>query len=216
MIEHLASDPRIVKVHLSASDDTAAEIVHVVHSILRLGTDAVHTKAREDEKSAEMRRLVEQLLSLSPAAGAGARYTAIGYNEFQCGGKAERELCLNPVEPLRIAAGQIPMHCNEDGSRRHTFCVMHLQYSGSDPAASTVQRAAVRVTKTIELRAHQDKCRPCEVCRKPHIGTHILHTAPSSSGRTLTASSIVNSNAVLSSRCALGRTWPTHALWSSL
>ena len=177
--EHLASDPRVVTVDLPASDDTEAEIVQVVHSILRLGTDAKETKAREDEKSVEMRRLVEQLLSESPAAGAGAGYTLVGYNEFQCGGKAEQEywVCLNPSMPFRITAGQIPMHCSEDESGRHTFCVMHLQYSGSDPAASTVQRAAVRVTKTIELRAHQDKCRPCEVCRKPgsYRDTHTAH-----------------------------------------
>jgi hypothetical protein len=90
----------------------------------------------------------------------------IGYNEFQCGGKAEREylVCLDPPTPLRIAAGQIPMHASHDGMRSFECCVLHFQYSGSDPSPAMVQRVAVRVTRTIELRAHQDKCRPCEVC----------------------------------------------------
>jgi hypothetical protein len=107
-----------------------------------------------------------QLLSESHVAGAGARFTVIGYNEFQCGGKAEREylVCLDPPTPLRIAAGQIPMHASHDGMRSFECCVLHFQYSGSDPSPAMVQRVAVRVTRTIELRAHQDKCRPCEVC----------------------------------------------------
>ena len=45
----------------AATDDAEEEIVHVLHSILRLGTDAAETKARKDEKSAVMRRLVEPL-----------------------------------------------------------------------------------------------------------------------------------------------------------
>ena len=144
----------------------------MLHSILRVGENAAETKAREEEQSKEMQQRIAQLLSESSDAGAGARFTVIGYNEFQFGGKAEREYWvyyLDPSAPLCFAAGQIPMHCNNDESKRQDFCVLHLQYSGSDPSTSTVQRAAVRVTNSIELRAHQDKCRPCEVCRQKKL-----------------------------------------------
>jgi hypothetical protein len=164
--EHLATDPRIVKVDLPATEDAEEETVSVLYSILRLGKNAAETMAREKEQSREMQERTTQLLSESPAAGAGARFTVIGYNEFHCGGKAEREywVCLDPPTPLRVAAGQIPMHASHDGMRSFEWCVLHFQYSGSDPSPAMVQRVAVRVTKTIELRAHQDKCRPCEVC----------------------------------------------------
>jgi len=46
----------------------------------------------------------------------------------------------------------------------HELCVIHVQYSGLQPESSQVERATVRMTQSIEVRAHQDKCRPCHVC----------------------------------------------------
>jgi hypothetical protein len=76
--EHLAMDPRIVKVDLPATEDAEEETVSVLYSILRLGKNAAETMAREKEQSREMQERTTQLLSESHAAGAGARFTVIG------------------------------------------------------------------------------------------------------------------------------------------
>ena len=106
-----------------------------------------------------MQEQIEELVS--PAPGTGA-CTVIGYNEFLCGGKTEREywLCLDR-EPLAIKANQMPMHAQNNPDQK-TLCVLHVWYS--DHECLRVERAGLRVTKSIELRAHQDKCRPCDIC----------------------------------------------------
>lgn len=95
---------------------------------------------------------IESLLSESPVAGAGDRFTVMGYNEFVYEGKAEREywVFLNPggpttpyaastSSPLCITPGQILMHANHDEISGLEWCVLHLQYSSWEPLHSTVQ-----------------------------------------------------------------------------
>jgi hypothetical protein len=58
--EHLATDPRIVKVDLPATEDAEEETVSVLYSILRLGKNAAETMAREREQSREMQDTAAQ------------------------------------------------------------------------------------------------------------------------------------------------------------
>jgi len=42
---------------------------------------------------------------------------------------------------------------------------MHVQYAGCATSEFEVERVSIRVTSSIELRAHQDKCRKCAMCK---------------------------------------------------
>ena len=102
------------------------------------------------------------MLSASLAAGGGSPVTIIGYNQFCSGGKIEREywFSLDTMPPFK--AGQLPVHVNSQ--IKLNLCVMHVQYMGLKIIPSDVERVSVRMTPSIELRAHQDKCRKCEMC----------------------------------------------------
>jgi len=154
VIEHLAEDPRIVTVRLAETKDEPAEDFKALYSILRF----------TDEETCTGQHTIDTLLSDSPAAGADTAVTLIGYNEFVCGGKTEREywLSLGSAMPLLIKAGELPVHVNP--MCKLNLCVMHVQYRAFETSLSEVERVSVRETPSIELRAHQDKCRPCEMC----------------------------------------------------
>ena len=55
----------------------------------------------------------------------------------------------------------MPMHAQNYPDNK-TLCVLHVRYS--DYECLQMERAALRVTESIELRAHQDKCRSCDIC----------------------------------------------------
>ena len=157
--EHRATDPRLVTVSLQmAVDDdidTEEQTKLVLYSVLRDSG----LKALRQERARIMQEQIEGLLSPTPGTGT---YTVIGYNEFLCGGNVEREywLCLDEG-PLAIKANQMPMHAQNNPDKK-TLCVLHVRYS--DYECLQMERAALRVTESIELRAHQDKCRSCNIC----------------------------------------------------
>jgi len=153
--EHRAADPRLVTVFLG-DVDIEKQTRLVLYSILS-GPDL---DALIEERARIMQEQIEVLLSPTPGTGT---LTVIGYNEFHCGGKAEREywLCLDEG-PLTIKANQMPLHA-QNNPDKNTLCVLHVRYSNHE--CLEVEGAALRVTESIELRAHQDKCRPCDICR---------------------------------------------------
>jgi len=148
VVEHLAEDPRVVTVHLAGEP---AEHIKVLYSILKFA----------DEETQTRQHTVGTLL-----AGADTAVTLIGYNEFICGSKTEREywLSLGSATKLPFKAGELPVHVNPTG--RLNLCVVHVQYKAFETSMSEVEQVSLRETPSIELRAHQDKCRSCEMCAK--------------------------------------------------
>ena len=104
--EHLPTDPCTVSVRINDEKMAAEEerTLKVVYSILKF-PDA------EIEGARTMQPILEALLSDSAAVGAGTAVTLIGYNEFICDGKTEREywLSLGSALSLLIKAGELPV-----------------------------------------------------------------------------------------------------------
>jgi len=157
VVKHSAKDPRIVTVQVAESEDRLAEKIKVLYSILKFS---------DPEATSTIQPFIGALLSDSPAADAGTAVTLIGYNEFICGDKTEREywLSLSSAMRLPLKAGEFPVHVNPTG--RWNLCVVHVQYKAFETSMSEVERVSLRETPSIELRAHQDKCRSCEMCAK--------------------------------------------------
>jgi len=153
VMEHLAEDPRIVTVRLDELGDEPEDF-KVLYSILKFKNGEIIA----------MQDTIDSFLSESPAAGTCTAATLIGYNEFICGGKTEREcwLSLGNNLQLPIRAGELPVHVNPTSSLN--MCVMHVQYSALGTSLLDVEKVSIRMTPSIELRAHQDKCRICGLC----------------------------------------------------
>jgi len=109
-----------------------------------------------------MQQAIDKLLDNSPEASAGSGPAAIiGYSEFSCGNSTEREYWLSldstwlgPVKPGDV---------NSKSSSK--MCAIHVQYAERATTQSEVERVSIRVTSSMELRAHQDKCRECATCK---------------------------------------------------
>jgi len=193
VVKHSAEDPRGVEVFLPWPDKD--ETVLFSHSSLKIPT--LNQEHPMDQRIEDVLSFLwdddfEDMLSTLNLRYTRTRFTVIGYSEFVCGSKAEQEYWLVNLDnsvplSLPIRAGQIPMHFNPQGS--HEFCVVHVQYSGAHLEPAQVERVAVRVTQAIEVRAHQDKCRPCAAfvdrlglgwksrSKKPVPGVEILNEA---------------------------------------
>jgi len=152
VVKHLLEDPCTVSIQIT--DD------QMKRTTLQVNSSILEILSVENEGASTTQQVIDVLLS--PSAGAG-KATLIGYNEFICDGKTEREYWLSAIEMSPpIKAGQLPLHVNP--TRDLKLCVVHVQYRASDTGMSEVERVSLRETSSIELRAHQDKCRPCEMC----------------------------------------------------
>jgi hypothetical protein len=141
--EHLASDPRLVQVTLPGDGEWSEETVRVLYSIVRPLSKSIAEEILE-KTDLTVHGLVDRL-------------KWIGYNEFECGGRTEREFWSRlDGEGLRqLRAGQMLHRAGQDSD---TLLVMHVRYSEPSPADSGLGQAewiAVRATRSLELRAHQ-------------------------------------------------------------
>ena len=129
--EHLPTDSCTVSVRIDDEEMPAEseKTLKVAYSILKFPDMAT-------EGASTMQTIIGALLSNSPAAGAGTAFTLIGYNEFICGGKIEREywLSLGSALSLPIKAGELPVHVHPTG--RLKLCVMHVQYRAFETSVS--------------------------------------------------------------------------------
>jgi len=132
--------------------------------------------SEDDQKESETmrgqachKRLQTMLSPIVPFGG-----TLIGYNEFRCRGNTEHEhlereywFSFRPLPFIQPA--QIPLHTSLSD---HDLCVVHVKYVGGHPNPPQFSHVSVRPTQTVELRAHQNKCRICDRCEnRRHCST---------------------------------------------
>ena len=126
---HLESDPRLVKVTIPADGESVEETVRVLYSIMRPLSEAT---AEEFLQTTDL-----------TASGLADRLQWIGYNEFRCGERTEREYWSllkeeqeqeeeqEDGEGLQILrSGQMPYRT---GHGIDKLLVMHVRYSAPAP-----------------------------------------------------------------------------------
>jgi hypothetical protein len=146
VLEHSSDDPQTVLVNI----DECSEPKHILYTSLTLSSD-------------EKKSSAEQETQMVGALEDPSIVKFIGYNEFICDGKLEREYWVSIDKaklPSPLKAGQMPLRQDQ------SLCVVHVQYNGKFSESSAILRVSIRPTRSIELRSHLDKCVPCRSCKQ--------------------------------------------------
>ena len=163
VVEHSGEDPHLVTVCVDFVNATpAGASVSAEKKTVKAFYSILECDGQKEAHELWMQQAIDALLSDSVAASAGSvAATIIGYSEFSSGNSTEREywLSLDSTLPRPIKPG------NVNSKSSFKMCVMHVQYARHVTTPSEAERVSIRATSSIELRAHQDKCRKCARCK---------------------------------------------------